>query len=258
MLLESFLFWLVYLIRVWWKLSGPIEFLKALPLLTIILYFPRIISFKTKHERFVFAGLIFSLIGDIFLQHSIDKFIPGLLSFACAHVCYCIAFSSVAKSKSRLADILIPAIPSILIMIPFVKTLFNTSLWWLLFFMAGYCFVLASAMWRSFCLLKKTKGANWFGFVGMIFFSTSDIILSVERFILSGILKGHPIMETIIISTYWLAQCFVSHSLVPELPLFISWFSDVKKFRDMYNKRILNIDNIEAVKQSKPIDEKEQ
>ena len=42
----------------------------------------------------IVAGLVFSLVGDIFLMLPDDRFIPGLMSFLVAHLCYIAAFSA--------------------------------------------------------------------------------------------------------------------------------------------------------------------
>ena len=56
------------------------------------------------YTRLLFYGLLFSLAGDVFLMLPRDRFIPGLISFLIAHICYSIAFlSGVTPSLSRLA-----------------------------------------------------------------------------------------------------------------------------------------------------------
>ena len=44
------------------------------------------------YQALIVAGLIFSLAGDVFLMLPGDRFLPGLLSFLLAHVCYISAF----------------------------------------------------------------------------------------------------------------------------------------------------------------------
>lgn len=43
----------------------------------------------------VLAGLCFSVLGDIFLVMPADRFLPGLVSFFLAHLCYIAAFGAV-------------------------------------------------------------------------------------------------------------------------------------------------------------------
>ncbi|MEP7344860.1 MAG: lysoplasmalogenase family protein, partial [Gemmatimonadaceae bacterium] len=46
-----------------------------------------------SYRRFVLAGLLFSLIGDVFLMLPEDRFLAGLASFLFAHLSYTIAFT---------------------------------------------------------------------------------------------------------------------------------------------------------------------
>jgi uncharacterized membrane protein YhhN len=44
------------------------------------------------YARLIGLGLLFSLLGDIWLMLPKDRFLYGLVSFPLAHVCYCFAF----------------------------------------------------------------------------------------------------------------------------------------------------------------------
>lgn len=48
------------------------------------------------YQRAVFVGLLFSLVGDVFLMLPKNYFLAGLFSFLLAHLSYIIAFTSVA------------------------------------------------------------------------------------------------------------------------------------------------------------------
>ncbi len=45
-----------------------------------------------RYQRWVVAGLLLSLTGDVFLMLPGDFFVPGLVAFLLAHVCYIAAF----------------------------------------------------------------------------------------------------------------------------------------------------------------------
>ena len=66
--------------------------------LTVVLII--LVALQTRHataaqyKSLVVAGLLCSLAGDVFLMLPRDRFVAGLLSFLCAHVCYVAAFAS--------------------------------------------------------------------------------------------------------------------------------------------------------------------
>src|SRR5918992_4239407 len=49
-------------------------------------------STSSFYRYAIIAGLLLSLVGDIFLMLPSDRFVPGLVSFLFAHVCYTFAF----------------------------------------------------------------------------------------------------------------------------------------------------------------------
>lgn len=51
-------------------------------------------SVSSRYAAAVFAGLLFSLAGDVFLMLPADRFRQGLASFLLAHACYVFAFAS--------------------------------------------------------------------------------------------------------------------------------------------------------------------
>lgn len=59
--------------------------------------------FASPYVPAILAGLLFSLVGDIFLMLPSDHFRSGLSSFLLAHVCYIFAFLSDAPFASPLA-----------------------------------------------------------------------------------------------------------------------------------------------------------
>lgn len=67
-------------------------FAKPLLMPILIAWYWANIQQKTKTEWFIFAALIFSCLGDIFLLPQLDVFIAGLGSFLVAHVLYIFAF----------------------------------------------------------------------------------------------------------------------------------------------------------------------
>lgn len=64
-----------------------------------------------RYRRAVLAGLVLSLIGDVFLMLPGDRFVLGLVAFLLAHVCYIVAFAPGSSAKARaLAFVVVAAI----------------------------------------------------------------------------------------------------------------------------------------------------
>ena len=47
---------------------------------------------SARYRRWMAAGMVFSLAGDVFLMLPQDAFVPGLVSFLLAHLCFILAF----------------------------------------------------------------------------------------------------------------------------------------------------------------------
>ena len=57
------------------------------------------------YRRAVVAGMLFSLAGDVFLMLPQDLFVPGLVAFLLAHLCFIAAFFPGARWPARLVAI---------------------------------------------------------------------------------------------------------------------------------------------------------
>ena len=67
------------------------------PLTTILIIILAIIHHSESTNLYgylIITGLVFSLIGDVYLMLPIDKFIHGLAAFLIAHIFYIVAFCS--------------------------------------------------------------------------------------------------------------------------------------------------------------------
>ncbi|MQB01909.1 MAG: hypothetical protein GEU78_16820, partial [Actinobacteria bacterium] len=56
----------------------------------------------SREGGLLFAALLFSLAGDVFLMLPRDLFVAGLVSFLGAHVCYIVAFQPSAAAREPL------------------------------------------------------------------------------------------------------------------------------------------------------------
>jgi len=158
-------------------------------------------------RRWVMVGLWFSLAGDVALLWPKEGFLPGLVSFLLAHLCYLVAFTR----RQRLAA------------------------WWPAF--AGYALAAGLILWRLWpgvpaalqgpviayvlCLAsmaaqaavlwRKGEPRGPVLALGGALFITSDALLATNKF--AGPL---PLSNLWILSTYWAAQWCIASWLVPR------------------------------------------
>lgn len=157
----------------------------------------------TVYAKLIIIGLIFSLAGDIFLMLPSDRFIPGLVSFLIAHLCYIAAFHE--------------------------GHAFFTP-WWPLIPLAGYGGFMLKWLWPHLRDMKipvviymaAILVMGWqaglhgmmgttnsrFALVGALFFIASDSVLALDRF--RGQFRSAQFW---ILSTYFIAQWCISLSV---------------------------------------------
>ncbi len=152
----------------------------------------------------IIAGLIFSLIGDVFLMLPQDKFVQGLASFLIAHLFFIVAFSSGFGPYLEFGYLL-PAL------------IYASVFLWILLPKTGkmkipvfvYALILMIFLWQaSGRYYYLGTSSAFFTFVGAILFVVSDSILAYARFI-----KSHKISAALIHITYWGALIFIAMSV---------------------------------------------
>jgi len=152
----------------------------------------------------IIAGLVFSLLGDIFLMLPKDKFVQGLASFLIAHIFYIVAFSSGFGPFLEIGY-LIPAV------------IYASVFLWILLPKTGkmkipvliYALVLMVFLWQAlgrFYYLGNQ--ASLYIIIGAVLFVISDTILAYSRFI-----KNYSTSAALIHTTYWGAQVFIALSI---------------------------------------------
>jgi uncharacterized membrane protein YhhN len=150
-------------------------------------------------RRAVLAGLLLSLGGDIALLWPRQGFLPGLICFLLAHLCYLFAFTRTARFASRVAPFgfyallaggilwqLWPGVPAGL-RIPVVAYVLCLAA------MAAQ----AAVVWRA----SAHDGAAARLALGGLLFVASDALLATNKFH-----TALPMASLWILSTYWAAQ----------------------------------------------------
>jgi len=164
------------------------------------------------YARAILLGMAFSCIGDIALMLPFDAFVPGLIAFLLAHVCYIVAFREgfragrgmlfAAALLAVFAGInlagLWPLLPNDL-RIPVVVYVVVLAL------MATLA--LARAWTKNAATPSAPTSARWAA-IGAVLFVISDSVLAWDRF--GG---GLPAATLCVLSTYYAAQYCIARSV---------------------------------------------
>jgi uncharacterized membrane protein YhhN len=163
-----------------------------------------------RYRTAVLAGLLLSVLGDVFLMlpplaNGPDWFVFGLGSFLVAHVAYLVAFCSRAKLFAKawpfvvyaaialaVAAILWPHLPGELQLPVGVYVLLLSA-------MAAQ----SAAVWA-----RLRDGASGTAALGGAFFVASDATLAIDRFV-----APFPVAVVIVLATYWTAQLLIGLSV---------------------------------------------
>jgi len=156
------------------------------------------------YKPLIITGLFASLIGDVMLMRSLNKFLFGLIGFFFAHVLYSTAFMSVNDFQGINLD-LIPYILLGSIFFLFLRpTLGNMKIPVLL-----YIGVIILMIWQAE-ILWQTMGTQKVGlaFPGAILFCISDAVLSIRRFKVD-----FKLSQFLVLGTYYPAQILIAFSV---------------------------------------------
>lgn len=175
-------------------------------LLILVLAMMALDPVTSAYRRLVCMGLLFSLLGDIFLMLPRDRFVAGLASFLVAHLFYIAAFTS---GGVRLA------VPLVLLALLAYGGWLLRALWprlgGLRAPVAIYAIVLLAMAWQAWArwaaagtvpALLAAVGAGWF--------VVSDSVLAWERF-----RERHAYGQAVVLGTYYAAQWLIAASVYP-------------------------------------------
>lgn len=192
-----------------WALDAPwLNFIfKPLATLVVIAYaWPRGQDTPVP-RRWVLAGLVCSLAGDVALMWPQRGFLPGLVSFLLAHLAYLWAFTRTQRLAARplpfvayaalaagILSLLWPGVPAALRLpvLAYVACLAAMA-------------AQAAVLWRS----GAKRGAVLA--LGGLLFMTSDALLATNKF--AGPL---PLASLWVLGTYWSAQWCIASWLKPR------------------------------------------
>lgn len=195
------------LIHMWAEYQGPaIQIYIFKPLTMVFIILIAVLAKKPPSRRYKYAiitGLLFSLVGDIFLMLPMDLFIAGLVSFLIAHLIYIYAFRSGRSLRFKFLVMLPLAIYGVLIF-----AMLSPGLNGMAVPVAAYIVVILVMAWQAWNQWDQVR-ERWalLAFIGAVLFVISDSILALNRF-------GEPfvVARALTLSTYYSAQWLISNS----------------------------------------------
>lgn len=208
--------WLAVLLEIRW-----LEYIfKPLTLIFLILWFyRRLPPEKPALAWLIIAGLVFSLLGDIFLVLPGDWFLAGLVAFLIAHIAYTFGFNvggvQVRPSSLLLALIILAMATPIYVQLR--NGLRASGSEGLLLPVTLYVIIISMMLWSaggSFFRDDWQRQAALLITIGAGFFFLSDAILAWNRFV-----ESIPQGSLFVIVAYHIAQYLISFGVLVQLEL---------------------------------------
>ncbi|NHZ87308.1 MAG: lysoplasmalogenase, partial [Planctomycetia bacterium] len=171
-------------------------------IILIALIFPAV---EQNYKIFILSGLLFSLLGDLFLIYPEQHFKKGLLAFLAGHVCYIFAFtvsSGFHFTSWIFFPIVIVGVLYLRIILPYSGDMKIP--------MVVYIIVITIMGWMAIERLNSilTLGAI-LATSGAVSFMISDAVLALNKF-----KKSFNRAELIILTTYYTAQWLLAVSTI--------------------------------------------
>ena len=166
---------------------------------------------QPSYRRAVLAGMLLSCLGDIALMLPMDAFVPGLVAFLLAHLCYIVAFREGLRAGRGLlaASILLGAfaVLNVLGLWPHLPAPMRMPVLAYVVVLASMAMLALARQWRSPQPAVEARSAPWAA-VGALLFVASDSLLAWDRF--AG---GLPLASLLVLSTYYGAQYAIARSV---------------------------------------------
>ncbi|WP_329841515.1 lysoplasmalogenase [Stenotrophomonas sepilia] len=166
---------------------------------------------QPSYRRAVLAGMLLSCLGDIALMLPMDAFVPGLVAFLLAHLCYIVAFREGLRAGRGLlaASILLGAfaVLNVLGLWPHLPAPMRMPVLAYVVVLASMAVLALARQWRSPQPAVEARSAPWAA-VGALLFVASDSLLAWDRF--AG---GLPLARLLVLSTYYGAQYAIARSV---------------------------------------------
>lgn len=200
-------------------LGGPWIWLhyvcKPLATLLLLLLAARAIApVSARYRGTILLGLLFSLLGDIFLMLPVDMFLAGLGAFLLAHLFYMSAFFAGSDARTRLTSIAVFAVfgvANLAGLLPRLESAMRVPVIAYviaLLLMAGFALARARSLRMREGAASAVAASARLAAIGAAFFVASDTLLAWNRF--GG---GIPLASLWVLATYYLAQWHIARSV---------------------------------------------
>jgi len=197
---------LLILISVFTKQTGREKlFLIAKPLTMLFIIALPLLEVREEYSAYAFlvmTGLIFSLLGDLFLLYPDRYFNNGLYSFLVAHILYILAFNQ--NVNSYYGAIVLPILIYMVIVLIYLLPKLGGMKYPVILYMLVISAMVYSA-WNN--NIYFSNGLSLI-LIGAILFAISDTVLAFNKFY-----KKLALAEPIILSTYFIAQLLFAMSI---------------------------------------------
>ncbi len=186
------------------KYKSRKAFLILKPFTTILIIMLAVLNLSESHIELgigILAGLIFSLLGDVFLMFEKKYFLHGLVAFLITHIFYALAF--ITGSEFFYGGL----IPLLLFSI-FIYLIIRQGLGKYNIPVIIYMLIASSMVWMAinrFLTYKDTSSI--FILCGSILFILSDGMLAINKF-----RREVKFAEVFILGSYYAAQFFIAMS----------------------------------------------
>ena len=159
---------------------------------------------SSVYRYLIISGLVFALMGDIFLMLPSDRFLYGLSCFFVTHILYILAFISDSSFPINYLFL----IPSIIVGILILKLLLpHTGTKTIPVII--YSIILVFLLWQAAGRVDESVShSSIVAFIGVIFFVFSDATLAFNRFV-----RNFAGSQLLVLSTYYSAQLFIVYSI---------------------------------------------
>lgn len=160
---------------------------------------------SSRYRTWMSAGLVASLVGDTLLMLPQGLFVPGLVAFLAAHLCYIRAF---ATDGAGVRAPLLPGVPVLVAALAVLRYLWP-SLGPMRVPVACYVATITVMSWQAIARwrVRRTPGAA-IAAAGSVFFLASDSALAINRF-----MAPYAGAALVVMATYYAAQFALARSV---------------------------------------------
>ena len=163
---------------------------------------------SARYRQLIIAGLASSLVGDVLLMLPNDHFVPGLIAFLVAHLCYIGAFLTQSRIASRPVAFLGYALVAATLLSSLLPFLPNGLRVPVIVYVAVITIMAAQgAVWMLQSGIEQARRAA----IGGAWFVVSDATLAIDRFRIDV-----PYRDVVVLGAYFVAQWCLARSVARD------------------------------------------